>query len=102
MMMDTPEKRHEKIKLAQDGIKEFRENFEIYRNAPAAPELAETDKAAYAAHDEYMKLLEKVADLADQGTPEANKQVHELMDGRLWELGQVMQKMTGACRGRRK
>jgi methyl-accepting chemotaxis protein len=96
MMMDTPEKRHERIKMARDGIKEFRENFEIYKNAPAAPELAETDKSAYAAYDEYMKLLEKVADLADAGTPENNKEVHQLMDGRLWELGSIMQKMTGA------
>jgi methyl-accepting chemotaxis protein len=97
MMMDTEEKRHERIKLARDGIKEFKENIEIYKSAPAAPELQETDKKAYAALDEYMALLDKVATLADSTKPEDHKQVRELMDGRLWELGTIMQHMTGAA-----
>ncbi len=97
MMMDTEEKRHERIKLARDGIKEFKENIEIYKAAPSASELQETDKKAYAVLDEYMTLLDKVATLADSNKPEDHKQVRELMDGRLWELGTIMQHMTGAA-----
>ncbi|QDK45076.1 chemotaxis protein [Bdellovibrio sp. ZAP7] len=97
LAMETEEKRHERIKLAREGIKEFKENMELYKNAPAAPELQETDKKAYAVLDEYLGLLDKVASLADSNKAEDHKQVQDLMDGRLWELGKIMHQMAGSA-----
>ncbi|WP_413587195.1 methyl-accepting chemotaxis protein [Bdellovibrio sp. HCB274] len=97
MSMDTAAKRDERIKMARDGIAEFKAGIETYKAAPADPALAATDNKAYEVIGEYLKLMEETAHLAESGNPENYKKVEELLDGRLWELGQVMANMTGAA-----
>ncbi|WP_413578243.1 methyl-accepting chemotaxis protein [Bdellovibrio sp. HCB290] len=97
MSMDTAEKRAERVKIAREGIAEFKAGIEGYKAAPSDPKLAETDKKAYDGLDEYLKLMEHAAQLVESGNPDNYKKVEELLDGRLWELGSIMSKMTGAA-----
>ncbi|MBO9665537.1 MAG: chemotaxis protein [Bdellovibrio sp.] len=97
MAMPTAEKRVERVKMARDGMNEFRDNFKIYSRMPSPPELDATDKKAYAVFEEYIALLEKGAALTETGKPEAYEEVRSMLDGRLWELGTIMHQMTGAA-----
>ncbi|WP_413560971.1 methyl-accepting chemotaxis protein [Bdellovibrio sp. HCB209] len=97
MSMPTAEKRAERIKIAREGAKEFKEGFEQYRRLPSPPKLLETDNAASAVAEEYYTLLEKTAALAETGNPENYEKVKDLLDGRLWEIGSIMGKMSGAA-----
>jgi methyl-accepting chemotaxis protein len=94
MSMPTPEKRAERIKIVRESIEEFADGFKRYEAAPTPPELEASMNSGKGAIKEYLETLKRCADLAETGKPEANAEVQKQLDGRLYELGGVMHKMT--------
>ncbi len=97
MSMPTTEKRMERMKLVREGIVEFERGFKLYMSVPSPAQLQSTDKMGNANIEEYLTLLKKCADLVESGKPEAYDEVKHQLDGRLWELGNIMHRMTAAA-----
>lgn len=97
MNMPTAEKRLERLVIVRGAIKEFQESFKLYMSIPSPAELDPTDKEGQNALDEYISLMNKSADLVETGKSENYDEVKRQLDGRLWELGKVMNKMTTAA-----
>ncbi|MDG0817559.1 methyl-accepting chemotaxis protein [Bdellovibrio svalbardensis] len=97
MNMPTTEKRMERLKIVHQAIEEFDKGFKLYNSVPSPAELAPTDKLGNDNIVEYLALLKKCADLVESGKPEAYDEVKHQLDGRLWELGTTMNKMTTAA-----
>ncbi|QDK37325.1 methyl-accepting chemotaxis protein [Bdellovibrio sp. NC01] len=94
MNMPTEEKRMARAKLARDAIKEFEAGYKTYMEVPSPEELNASDDKGKAVYDEYIALLNKCVDLAESGKPENYEEVKRQLDGRLWELGSIMNTMT--------
>lgn len=94
MSMETAEKREERLKIAREAIAEFRTAMDTYESVPFTPEMEKLYEPAKNAKVEYLKTLEEVASLVAKATPETNREAQRQMDGRLWELGTIMHRMT--------
>lgn len=94
MNMPTEEKRLARTKLARDAIKEFEAGYKTYMEIPSPQELDASDAKGKAVYDEYIALLNKCVELTESGKPENYEEVKRQLDGRLWELGNVMHTMT--------
>ncbi|HWU44060.1 MAG TPA: methyl-accepting chemotaxis protein, partial [Bdellovibrio sp.] len=97
MSMPTTEKRSERLKLVREAISEFDAGFKKYAAIPSPSALLATDKLGKDNIDEYLMLLRKNADLVETGKPEAFEEVKKQLDGRLWEIGSLMHKMSSAA-----
>ncbi|UXR64052.1 methyl-accepting chemotaxis protein [Bdellovibrio bacteriovorus] len=96
MNMKTPEKREERLKIAREAVAQYTKAFDDYAAIPFTPEMEKTFEPAKAVRDEYLKLLNANIELVSQGTPEAFEKAQAQMDGRLWEIGTIMHKMSSA------
>lgn len=94
MSMKTAEKREERLKIAREAVEQYKKAFEDYASTPFTPEMEKVFEPAKAVRDEYLKLLNANIELVSQGTPEAFEKAQAQMDGRLWELGTIMHKMS--------
>lgn len=94
MAMPTAEKREERLKIAREAINEFEKAMDFYESTPFTPEMEKVYADSKAARGEYLQLLRKVADLVATGKPEAYEEARAQLDGRLWQIGTIMGKMS--------
>ncbi|WP_374001599.1 methyl-accepting chemotaxis protein [Bdellovibrio bacteriovorus] len=94
MSMKNPEKREERLKIARESVEQYKKAFEDYASTPFTPEMEKVFEPAKAVRDEYLKLLNANIELVSQGTPESFEKAQAQMDGRLWEIGTIMHKMS--------
>ncbi|WP_374079384.1 methyl-accepting chemotaxis protein [Bdellovibrio bacteriovorus] len=94
MAMPTSEKREERLKIARDAINEYEKAMDFYESTPFTPEMEKVYAEAKSVKAEYLQLLRKVADLVATGKPEAYEEARSQLDGRLWQIGSIMGKMS--------
>ena len=94
MSMKAPEKREERLKIAREAVETYNKAFDDYASTPFTPEMEKAFEPAKAVRDEYIKLLQDNIELVSRGTPEAFEKAQAQMDGRLWEIGTIMHKMS--------
>ncbi|MEN0058865.1 MAG: methyl-accepting chemotaxis protein [Bdellovibrio sp.] len=94
LAMTTPEKREERLKYAHEAIDEMEKAFTAYESTPFSVETEKIYNPIKASKAEYFSLLNKVVDLTRQATPEAHAEVLDLLNGRVWELGNIVNTMS--------
>lgn len=94
MSMKTEAKRNDRLKIANEAVTEYEKAMSDYMATPFTPEMEKVFEPAKATYSEYSKLLREVIAMVEKGTPESFDQAQAQLDGRLWEIGTIMHKMT--------
>ncbi|WP_413944435.1 methyl-accepting chemotaxis protein [Bdellovibrio sp. HCB-162] len=94
MTMPTAEKREERLKIAREAIEEYQKALDYYESVPFTPEMEKVYADAKSVRKEYFELLNKSVELVSTGKPEAFEEVRKQLDGRMWEIGTIMHKMS--------
>lgn len=88
------EKRAERIKMAREASDEYEKAMASYESTPFTAEMETVYAPAKANKKEYLDLLKSTADLVETGKPEAFEEAKKMLDGRIWDIGIIMNKMS--------
>ncbi|ASD64140.1 HAMP domain-containing methyl-accepting chemotaxis protein [Bdellovibrio bacteriovorus] len=94
MSVKTAEKREQRLNIAKEAVKEFTTAMDQYASTPFTPEMEKAFEPAKQVRAEYEKLLTLVIEEIATGTPEGFAKAEGQLDGRLWEIGTIMHKMS--------